>query len=570
MISDVRDPLRLPGRAFVPIVGLGLAQALTLAGLIVLIWRIVDALIAGPAEPWGIFGMIGLLALLMLANAGLRAAEFILAENLGYEIVRGLRMVMYGHMRSMAPRQIQHRSRGSLLLRFTGDLSMFRTWISRGVARGLISAMVLLTGAVVLFLLNPWISLTVVGVLSAGAALTLRIGKRLKRMTAQVRRRRALLTSNVDEQINALAVIQVFGRTGGEYDRLSKQNDAMTRTLFREARIRGMLRGLAAGVGWLAVAGVLAVGTLEVMQGRASVGMIVAAVVAIRQLTGPVRTLGYAHEYWRRADISRRKMRDFLRSRSRPYAAPGMERLRVRRGRIELRNVSVEGAVREIDATVEPRQIVAIVGPVGSGKSTLLGLIARLVEPTEGQVVIDEQDVSERTLRSSFRQISMVGPDLPLMRGTLLRNLKYRNPRASEHEVWRVIMATRLDEILAELKGGLNAWITEGGANLSAGQRQRIALARAILGNPRILLLDEPTTNLDAEGKEIFRQVITRHHGTTLLVTHDPEEAALADQVWLMREGRLVETISGDEYRDRQWKYDPVSATYSSHLGSYG
>jgi ABC-type multidrug transport system fused ATPase/permease subunit len=548
---------------------LGSAQALTLAVLIVLIWRIIDALIAGPETPWGILGMTGLLGLVMLANAGLRAAEFILAENLGYDAVRRLRMVMYGHMRSMAPRQIQHRSRGSLLLRFTGDLSMFRTWISRGVARGLIAVMILSVASVVLFVLNPWIALTLVGILSAGAAVTLWSGKRLKRMTTRVRRARALLTSNVDEQINALAVVQVFGRTSGEYERLSRQNDLLTRTLFREARVRGELRGLSAGIAWLGVVGVLAVGTLEVLQGRASVGMVVAAIVAVRQLTGPVRTLGYVHEYWRRAHISRRKIRDFLASRSRPYAAPGMDRLRVRRGRIEFRNVSVEGAVQNITAVVEPRQTVAIVGPVGAGKSTLLGLVARLVEPSEGRVIIDDQPLDERTLRGSYRQISMVGPDLLLMRGTLRRNLTYRNPRASEHEVWRVVMATRLDAMIQQMPGGLDSWITEGGGNLSAGQRQRIALGRAILGNPRILLLDEPTTNLDAESKRVFQQVMTRHHGTVLLVTHDPEEAALADQVWLMREGRIAEVVSGDEFRDRQWKHDPVTATYSAPLDPY-
>jgi ABC-type multidrug transport system fused ATPase/permease subunit len=563
------DPLRLPKKAFLPIILLGLAQAATLAGLILLVWRIIDTLVAGPEAALDIFLMIGLLALVMLANAGLRAAEFTLAENLGYETVRRLRMVMYAHMRSMAPRQIQHRSRGSLLLRFTGDLSMFRTWISRGVARGLISVLILLAGAGVLFVLNPWISLTTVGILAAGSAITLRAGKRLKHMTTRVRRRRALLTSNVDEQINALAVVQVFGRTGGEYERLSQQNDALTRMLFRESRVRGGLRGLSAGIAWLTIVAVLAVGALEVLQGRASLGIIVAAIVAVRQLTGPVRTLGYAHEYWRRAEISRRKIRDFFASRSRPYAPPGMDRLRVRRGRIELRNVSVEGAVHGITATVEPRQIVAIVGPVGAGKSTILGLIARLVEPAAGQVIIDDQPLAERTLRSSYRQISMVGPDLPLMRGTLRRNLTYRNARASEHEIWRVVMATCLDEMVRELPGGMDFWITEGGGNLSAGQRQRIALARALLGNPRILLLDEPTNNLDAQSRTIFQQVITRHHGTTLLVTHDPEEAALADQVWLVRDGRLVEVLSGDEYRDRQWKHDPVSATYAPHIDPY-
>jgi ATP-binding cassette, subfamily B, bacterial len=336
---------------------------------------------------------------------------------------------------------------------------------------------------------------------------------------------------------------------------MSRQSDRLTDVLIEEARVRGRLRGTSAAIAWMTVAIVMAVGAVEVSSGRASLGLVLAAVVAVRQLTGPVRSLGNVHEYYRRADISRRKILDFLTSRSRPYAAPGADRLRIHRGRIEFRGVRVEGAVDGIDLVAEPRQVVAIVGPVGAGKSTLLGLVARLVEPTEGQVLIDGQELAACTLRASHRQISMVGPDLPLMRGTLRRNIAYRNPRIPEAEVRRVVSATGLEELVGRSPTGLDSWVTEGGANLSTGERQRVALARALLGNPRILLLDEPTTNLDPDSRRVFQEIIRRHHGTVLLVTHDSEEAALADQVWQMEGGRCVEVLSGDEFRDRQWRY---------------
>jgi ATP-binding cassette, subfamily B, bacterial len=197
--------------------------------------------------------------------------------------------------------------------------------------------------------------------------------------------------------------------------------------------------------------------------------------------------------------------------------------------------------------------VLAIMGAAGAGKSSLLNLVAGLLDPAEGEVVVDEQPLAERTLRSRFRAVGMVSRDLPLMRGTLRRNVTYRNPEASYEEINRVLLACHLDQLLARLPEGLDAWLTESGRNISAGERQRIALARALMGDPPILLLDEPTANLDEASKEVFRRVIAHHQGTVLLVTHDPNEAALADEVWTMEDGHVIEAVPGDEFRDRLW-----------------
>lgn len=131
----------------------------------------------------------------------------------------------------------------------------------------------------------------------------------------------------------------------------------------------------------------------------------------------------------------------------------------------------------------------------------------------------------------------------------MARNITYRYRKASDDLIRSAMLDCRVDEVLSSLGGGLSAWLVEGGANLSVGHRQRVMLARATLGNPRFLLLDEPTTNLDAATKEVFRRVIARYHGTVLLVTHDPVEASLADRVCIMDTGRIVRQLSGDEYR---------------------
>lgn len=527
------------------LVALGVAQAAVLIAWILLVWRAVDSIADMRGDvtlplPW-----LGGLLFVALANAVLRGLEFSLCERIGYLTVRRLRMRIYEHMLGMAPRQIQHRSRGSLLLRLTGDLTMLRTWISRGIGRGTIGAVVLVAGLAAVAWISPLMAVSAGLVFAGGAALSLTLGRRLRRLTAVVRRRRSLLASNVDEQINSLAVVQLFGRAGGEYSRLSQQNDAMTDALVREAQVRGRMRGISAGTGWLAVVAVLAASLVELADGHISLGMLIAAATGVRHLTGPLRAIGFAHDYWRRASISRKKILQFLASGSRPLSSPMHERLKVRRGKVQFDDVHVPMALHGISATAHPGERIAVTGPSGAGKSTLLGLIGRLAEPSGGEVLIDGTPLATSTLESTLREVGMVSGDLPLMRGSVRRNVTYRRPSATEAEIWQVLAACGLGDLVRAMPEGLDTWITEGGRNLSAGERQRLALARAIMGYPRILLLDEPTANLDAQSIASFLDVVGRYPGTVFLATHDPDEAERMDIVWRLEGGHLVEQRAG-------------------------
>lgn len=541
------------------VVTIGLAQVVTLALFLLLTARIINAMspqtvgAAATEEYHHALKLAVVLGGVAAVHGWLRAVEFSISEKIGYEVVRQLRMQMYRHLQGMTPREFQGRSRGGLLLRFVGDLSMLRTWISRGLLGGLVALIVLVGTLAVIALLNVWIAFAVAAVLFAGSALSLSSGRAMRSATRSMRRRRSLVMSNIDEQMTALPVVQVFGRSAGEYSRLSRQNDSLNRALFRVAELRGRLRGISSTSGLLAVTVVLVVGLAEVRRGAASLGPVLAIVLVTRQLNAPVRTLGLAHDYWHRAQVSQRKVGDYLMSSSRGLEQPGLDRLRVRRGTIEFRGVTVPGALRSVSVTAQEGQLVAVTGRIGAGKSTLLGLVSRLVEPVEGEVAVDGQVLASTTARSAARFIGVVSPELPLMRGTVRRNLTYSVPGVSPEELQRVILTLGLDRLLDELPDGLNTWVSEGGHNLSAGQRQGIALGRAMLGNPPILLLDEPTATLDRSSKAEFHRMLLRHQGTVLLATHDPEELMLADQVWCLERGQLERVMSGEEYLDQQW-----------------
>jgi ABC-type multidrug transport system fused ATPase/permease subunit len=318
--------------------------------------------------------------------------------------------------------------------------------------------------------------------------------------------------------------------------------------------------------GQLTIVAVLAAGATEIYRGQTTIAVVVAAITMTRQLSGPIRTLGLGHDYWQRSRVSVRKLQDFMNSSSRQLRDPSKERLRVRRGGVCFENVTVPGALADVSVTAAPGQLIAITGPSGAGKSTLLGLVMRYVSPESGRVLIDGVDLDTATLESTYRRIGSVSPELPLMRGSVRRNLSCRDRNASDEELQRVILATGLDEVLASLPNGIESWVTEGGSNLSSGQRQRIALARAMVGNPPLLLLDEPGANLDPASREAFRHMLVRHAGTVLLVTHDPIEMALADQVWRLEAGRLVEAESGEEYRDRLWHTSQGSSAFAEAM----
>jgi len=559
---------RIPGKVYAKAIAIGLGQVATLVAYIFLLRLIVDGLapatVGAAADLQWRWALIqaGLLGLVALLHGWLRAAGFNVAETAGYEAVRVLRMKMYGHLQGMTPRQFQHRARGGLLLRFLGDLSMTRLWISRGVLSGIIAAIVMVGALAVLFFFSVWMSLAIVVTVAVGAAASFLAGQRMRQATRVMRRRRSLVMSNIDEQLNAQPVVQVFGRSAGEYSRLSHQNDELTRALVRVARLRGYLRGVSTAFALLALGAVLTVGLFEVRRGTATIGTVVGFVVVTRQLSGPVRTLGLAHDYWHRAQVSVGKIKEYLRSSTRDLDSGGHAPLRVRKGSINFMSVSVQGALSEVDLQVAPGDVVAITGEGGSGKSTLLGLVSRTVDPDGGCVIIDGQMLSKTALRSASRWIGAAGPELPLMRGSLWRNITYASPRASEEEVERVLSATGLDEMLPDLPYGLQTWVTEGGLNLSYSQRQRIALARALVGNPPILLLDEPTLGLDQKAKADFAAILARYDGTVLIATQDPREIAMANAVVVLKGGAVAEVMSGEEYRDRAWLESNLSGEH--------
>jgi ABC-type multidrug transport system fused ATPase/permease subunit len=533
-------------RLLAALVANGLGQTVSEVGKILLIRLAFDRLVGAPdSVPMTLWAGVGLgLAATAAGSAWLEMREHVDSERLGQAQVYRVRLALFDRLRSLSPRSLQRRGQGSILLRFVGDLSALRLWVSRGLARGAVAAILALGGLAALAVLSLPLAGAVAVVVGGGTVLALGKGRRMRKTVREARRRRARLATNVHEKVHSMAVVQVFDQTERERRRMARQSRRLEQAMVDRARASGLLRGLGGATTAAAVAGVLLLGAGEVAAGRATHGTVVAAMLIGRLLVRPLRTLGRVYERWQDARVAEEKIRQFLATPSRLVEVSGARDVPPGPGRLTFEDVRLGGALRGLSAEVKPGSVVALVGPNGAGKSSLLALVARLVDPDGGAILLDGHDLARHRLASVRRRVGMVSPDLPLLRGSVERNLRYRWPRAPREALERVTALCGVDEVVEGLPRGLATRLTDGGVNLSVGQRQRIALARALLGDPDILLLDEPDANLDPASCATLERVLESYRGTVLWVTHRARRLAAADVVWYLESGRLIETGS--------------------------
>lgn len=432
------------------------------------------------------------------------------------------------------------------MLRFVGDLTALRQWVSLGLARLTVAMTTTVASLAALSFVSIPLALTVGLVLAIGGLSSLKLGKRMQSVAQESRRRLSNLAANINEKVASIAVVQVFGQSQREKKRIARQSRRLEKAMIDRAMVAGQLRGITEGTAAIASGAALVVGALEVSAGRTSPGTVVAAMTIVGLLVPPLRDLGRVQEYWHNSRVALQKVKQFLKTPSLVTEKSNAPELKSGTGRLEFDCVSLEGSLHKVSAIAQPGQIVALVGPNGAGKSTLISLAARLIDPDEGVIRLDGQDLSQHSLQSVRRAIGMAGPDLPLLRGTIAKNLRYRWRDAPIEEITRVWQLCGIDQVLAELSQGEETKVSEGGKSLSAGQRQRIALARSILGNPALLLLDEVDANLDAQATAVVDRVLAEHNGTVLIITHRKERLISADVIWYLENGRLIETGSPD------------------------
>jgi len=535
---------------FLRLVGNGTLQAATIIVSMLLVRHAFDVLLNPEFDDPEIHMFeltqvweIALFALCLLSSTGfaawLRYVERIDAERLGQAYIHEVRIAVFDRMSRFAPRALSGRTTGSSMLRFVGDLSAIRRWISLGLARIVVSLIVTVISIGVLAFLDLYLAICAIFILSLGLGWNLRMGPNIHRVITEARRRRGHLAGNINEKIRSYIVIQAFNQRTRERKRFKKHSFRLSESMIDRAAASAAMRVINEGATALSMAAILSIGSLEVFREQTTAGNVVAAMAVVGFLSNAFRDLGRIHEYLQAYRVSKKKIIEFMDTTPLRGRSSKLPPLQVSKAEIELQGIRLRGVLREITGTIPGGSRLAIIGDNGAGKSTLLQVIARLVDPDRGKVLIDGQDIRRCNLTSVREAIGIVSPDLPLFKGSISYNLQYRKPDASDEELARVHQLCKIDDLLEQLPDGKDFRIKEGGINLSLGQRHKLALARAILGKPAILIVDEIDANLDQQAIRVLVDVLNDFTGTVLMVSRFEDRLAMADYYWHLKDGKL-------------------------------
>jgi ATP-binding cassette subfamily B protein len=528
-----------------------------------LVGRTVNEIRGDGADLWPLAIAVVVAGVLRLAFSVLRR---IVAGQVSLGVEYDMRNRMYQHLQSLELSFFDTQQTGQLMSRATVDLQAVRFFLGYGLIFILQSALTIVIAATVMLVLDPWLAVISLAPMPFVIWISFRYGRRNRPASQEVQQRIAELTAEAEENIGGVRVVKAFAQE----ERQLKRFDDRTRRVFEQSMVSTRLRAFYSPfIGFLpqlGLAALLFVGGKQVIDGQLSEGDFVAFYGYVLLLTSPVRMLGLALGMAQRAVASGERVFELLDRAPRLTAVPDAPPLPAGGGRVELRDVTFgydghEPVLRGIDLEVEPGRTVAIVGPTGSGKTTLVMLIPRLYDVSEGAVLVDGADVRGVDPASLRREVAIVSDDAFLFSASLRDNIAYARPEASDDEVVEAAVRAGLEGLLDDLPDGLDTLVGERGLTLSGGQRQRVAIARALLAEPRILILDDATSSVDATTESRIKSALTEvmEGRTTFVIAHRLSTIALADEVVVLEDGRVAARGTHEELLERSPLYREIA-----------
>jgi ATP-binding cassette subfamily B protein len=490
-----------------------------------------------------------------VARLVLSVARRLIAGRVSLGVEVDMRNTLYGHLLSLDMGFFDRQQTGQLMSRATVDLSSVRFFLGYGLVFITQSALTILLAAVAMIALEPGLGLLALIPVPFVVAIAFRYGRINRPAQQEVQQRIAELTADVEENITGVRVVKAFAREERQYARFRRTVQRVFDQNLVATRQRAFYTPLIGFLPQLGLAAILLVGGRQVIDGSLTTGEFAAFYTYVLMLASPMRMLGIALGMAQRATASGARLFEILDREPEPVVPAGLPPLPAGAGRVELRDVGFafpgarEPALRDVTIEVPAGRTVALVGGTGSGKSTLVGLIGRLYDPTSGQVLVDGADVTGVEPASLRREIAVVDDDPFLFSDTVHANIAYARPDATREDVELAARRAQAADFIAELPEGYDTVIGERGLTLSGGQRQRIAIARALLADPRILVLDDATSSVDASTeqqiKEALREVMAGR--TTFVIAHRLSTIALADEIVVLEGGRVVAHGTHDE-----------------------
>jgi len=494
------------------------------------------------------FAAIAVVAIALL-EAVFSYLEKYTTTSVGQWVMYDLRRLVYSHIQRLSLAYHTQKRTGDLISRITSDVDAIQTFLVSNLLGLAVDVLTLAGMAGVMFYLNWRFTLIALSVAPALFAVTYFYTRRSKKASRQVRQKEGEIVSMLQEELSAIAVVKAFAREDYEEERFEKANEQSVQLALRARSVKAKLSPLVGIIVAIGTALVLWYGGALVLAGSLSAGSLIVFIWYLGKMYKPMQDFSKMTDAFTKAAVGYERVREVLETqptvRDLPSACPAPSlKGKVEFEQVEFSYIADRPVLKNINFRADAGRMTALVGPTGSGKTTIAALIGRCYDPVTGKVKIDGIDIREFQQKSLHDQISFVLQESILFHAPIWQNISYGKPNATRAEIERAAELANAHEFIANLPDRYDTMVGERGVTLSGGQRQRIAIARAIIRNTPILILDEPSSGLDAASEELVFEALERliEGKTAIVIAHRFSTIRRANAIFVVEDGRIVES----------------------------